>query len=425
MTLEWDTQQSSKKAAEFAWQSFVALNWPADEKGQPLKDTIIGQSPASPRVWECFASPNDTIWHDQCGEVLHGSQARPKSIQPDRQPLAAQLSKQEIEMEVGTDSINDREIGLETKNPLVDQQSNFVVYEIRINKDEFEQINGIQNPLCNAATVSQGIQAFEFAACAGKNGEAVVSPIELKSAWRVFDDRNSDAEKRSYYTTKKRVCIPANFSETGQELCEGLELGLIGFHIAQKFEWQKAEGKSWIWSTFEHVNNLEVQPETQQETPTLCKPTPTDSCSSIQAPPQPPEGTPQWNQKPPHARSPFLPIQVHRTTPIQSDAKKSNVKWRSFLKGVEPNSVWQNYQLIGTNFTPINNQCNPSNEATCLSATNPTTRLLNVALETYIDPLGGDPTKKFSNCASCHIKAGYKDGGKTDFSFLFSNISAN
>src|SRR4051812_24010322 len=45
---------------EFSWQSFVALNWPADPFGRPLRDSILTHA-ASPRVWEFYRTPQDVF----------------------------------------------------------------------------------------------------------------------------------------------------------------------------------------------------------------------------------------------------------------------------------------------------------------------------------------------------------------------------
>jgi hypothetical protein len=373
-TLEWDVANASKKAAEFAWRSFIALNSPAEENGQPIANKIIGQSPTSPRVWECFGSPDDKTWPDKC----------PKS-------LVAQLSKAKP-----TITNPDRRVGLITKTPLIDRQKNFVIYEIRVNKDEFTQLKAVLN-------TDKMPTEFEFVASAGANGKAAVSPIELKAAWRVFDDRNSDAERSSYYTTKRKVCIPSESTASGQELCQELDLGLIGLHLAQKFEWQGAKGKSWIWSTFEHVNNVELATKTQT-TPTLYDP----ACNATDCPVnKEPEGDLKWQTNSPHA-SLYSPGQIQRNklVPIQTDAIQFNQKWQQALN----NSVWKNYQLIGTNFTPISDLCKPSRPSGCISATK-APKLLNVSMESYPYPL--------LNCASCHILATLPDGKTpSDFSFL-------
>jgi hypothetical protein len=373
-TLEWDVANASKKAAEFAWTSFIALNSPADEKGRSIANKVIGQSPTSPRVWECFGSPDDRTWPDKC----------PKS-------LVAQLSKAK-----STITNPARRVGLITKTPLIDRQKNFVIYEIRVNKDEFTQLKAVLN-------TEKVPTEFEFVASAEANGKAAVSPIELKAAWRVFDDRNSDIERSSYYTTTKKVCIPSGSSASGQELCQELDLGLIGLHLAQKLAWQGAPGTSWIWSTFEHVNNVELATKTQT-TPTLYDP----ACNATDCPVnKEPEGNLKWQTNSPHA-SPYSPGQIQRNkvVPIQADAIEFNQKWQQSLN----NSVWKNYQLIGTNFTPINNQCKPSRPRGCLSATKDP-KLLNVSMEPY------PPT--FLNCASCHINAMLSDGKTfSDFSFL-------
>lgn len=373
-TLEWDVANASKKAAEFAWTSFIALNSPADDRGQPIADRAIGESPTSPRVWECFGSPDDKTWPDKCSRSLN-----------------AQLSKAKKTL---TNSINRQGI-LISGQPLIDRQKNFIVYEIRVNKDEFTQIKDV-------LSADKLPTEFEFVARAEANGKAAVSPIELKAAWRVFDDRNSDVERSSYYTTKKKVCIPSGSTASGQELCQELDLGLIGLHLAQKLEWQNAKGTSWIWSTFEHVNNVALA-TTTQTTPTLYDP----ACNATDCPVnKEPEGNPKWQTNSPHA-SLYSPgqIQRHKLVPIQKDAIDLNQKWQQSLNA----SVWKNYQLIGTNFTPINDQCKPSRPRGCLSATEDP-KLLNVSMEPYTNPL--------LNCASCHISATLPDGTFSDFSFL-------
>jgi hypothetical protein len=374
-TLKWDVANAGKKAAEFAWTSFIALNSPADENGQPIANKVIGESPTSPRVWECFGSPNDKTWPDKCSRSV-----------------SAQLSKAKKTL---TNFINRQGI-LISGQPLIDRQKNFIVYEIRVNKDEFTQIKDV-------LSADRIPTKFEFEASAGANGNAAVSPIELKAAWRVFDDRNSDVERSSYYTTKKKVCIPSGSTASGQELCQELDLGLIGLHLAQKLEWQGAKGTSWIWSTFEHINNVELATKTQT-TPTLYDP----ACNATDCPVnKQPQGDLKWQTNSPHA-SPYSPGQIQRqkSVAIQKDAIEFNQKWQKALNA----SVWKNYQLIGTNFTPINNQCQPSDPSTCDSATK-APKLLNVSMEPY---LNGS-----SNCASCHITARFSDGNTpADFSFL-------
>ncbi len=69
--------------------------------------------------------------------------------------------------------------------------------------------------------------------------------IEIKAVWRVFDGRNTEQEKARYYLTKRKIV-----SEKGEILEEQAELGLIGLHIMHK-----TSRFSWIWSTFEHIDN--------------------------------------------------------------------------------------------------------------------------------------------------------------------------
>src|SRR4029078_5793422 len=69
--------------------------------------------------------------------------------------------------------------------------------------------------------------------------------IEIKAVWRVFDGRNTEQEKARYYLTKRKIV-----GKKGEILEDQAELGLIGFHIMHK-----TSKLSWIWSTFEHIDN--------------------------------------------------------------------------------------------------------------------------------------------------------------------------
>ena len=42
----------------FAWQTFVALNWPANSDGSPSTD-LIGKAPEAKRVWEFYEYPEN------------------------------------------------------------------------------------------------------------------------------------------------------------------------------------------------------------------------------------------------------------------------------------------------------------------------------------------------------------------------------
>ena len=44
----------------FSWQTFVALNWPANDAGVPIGEPI-GTRPDLPRVWQSYRQPGEVF----------------------------------------------------------------------------------------------------------------------------------------------------------------------------------------------------------------------------------------------------------------------------------------------------------------------------------------------------------------------------
>src|SRR5437762_13881122 len=54
----------------FAWQTFVALNWPTKD-GHLDTHHIIGQNPQAPRVWELFTDPITILKNQANNQILN------------------------------------------------------------------------------------------------------------------------------------------------------------------------------------------------------------------------------------------------------------------------------------------------------------------------------------------------------------------
>ncbi|MBD2579326.1 hypothetical protein [Oscillatoria sp. FACHB-1406] len=426
------TDDKAENFNPFSWQSFVALNWPTDENGNPIEpenQSTIGLYPDAPRVWQCYEHPEEVFQQDgQTSTELH--KKCEKTIR-----LALSKEGEEADEREGNDRPK------EVKLPLIDQQKNYVVYEIRVNPDEAKQIrdNGWNEikKLEKYDTLDQckekenkkeNCNLFQFSTSDGAR------PIEIKAAWRVFDASTSSLEKARYYTTKQTLHIPAKYSTTGQDIEEEVELGLIGFHIAQK-----TANKNWIWSTFEQVDNLEVNvpPISPSLKPTLrnldcnvnnkCLPDNTRDKNE----------TYFWRKESPHAvtkeqngeMKELEPTQVqrldHRGPSLST--KKLNEQWRK--KFQEINSVLQYYQLIGTEWMfglPCGLFSNNTNNCAGIPVSqffnSPTNFIFspvaNVTMETYTEPQN-------SSCVKCHAGARLTQDRKrsTDFSFLLDEYA--
>ncbi|WP_341525060.1 hypothetical protein WKK05_20855 [Nostoc sp. UHCC 0302] len=434
--------------SNFAWQDFIALNWPADCEGNPLVDKKIGEAPEAPRVWEFYRTP---------GEVFLPKGKNPSTIQLTK-PLTCQSdNKHELKLLRITESgklvtkdefrkaeiiasrplLDDKSeltVPIETifplnEDPVIDQQGNYIINEIHINPVEFNQIvknkwydasnlegfNDEQNKWFQLAC-SKDEEAFTDAVCPD---DEQAGAIEIKAAWRVFNDSTSNTEKSRYYTTKQQLLIPgksdecdagkAVCSDTGEEFSQVVELGLIGLHIVHKTSRQ-----GWIWSTFEQIDNVPDGNPEQGRRYTLfnpdCSGTNCDTNTFLAKAPF------LWRQQTPHAVTKVGgKIETQIPSQIVREAKiiESSADWQKELRKISDSSVWQYYKLIGTEW--LGNPQTPYNEnIRQLLPQKPV--LANVALEAYHQGV---------SCINCHSGASLPNKAHADFSFLMNKAQSS
>jgi hypothetical protein len=443
------SELSFDDVGEFAWKTFVALNWPANcSDGSSLGN--IGEYPTHPRVWEFYDFPKNIF------------------VQPGKEPTSKVVPYQCRALTESTpdpDEADLDEISIylpgELSNPrsqvLVDRFGNYVINETRMNPVEVDQV--VRNQWYSATklankkfdnNVSSAGNPFQFlCSVKDKDGTYPTAPleespkapcrtddtkgqsesddtsmgaIELKAAWMVLS--NPDTSKPSplpdlskYYTTRR------TFNLTNQDgsitKVENVSVALIGFHIIQK-----TSKTGWVWSTFEQVDNAPNAKNSNCYKPPRFKEPDYYNLYNPQSNSIPNESlaTPPylWGKKFPYAvttgNNQQTPSQITRQVCIPQFAADLNRTWQEErLQG----SVWQNYQLIGVQWlgspsTPYPySQGNLSNQ-----------QLINVALEPYPQSKNHDNTG-FS-CVACHQQAKlpesvYPNKIYSDFSFMMSH----
>lgn len=396
-------------ADTFSWRTFIALNWPAN--GATCgPDTSNGRSilnSTGPVVWETYLS-SDQIFVDstqQPAQWCANSNAL-TAVQHLPQELQELSRKTGITRFIHMNAKSPSPHGLDQASggPLVDQNGRFARYEIRVNMDEYNYIN--QNSLWNVKGQKAYLKAgdvIEFPSGASQYGPN--GPIEVKAAWKIM---GAGDDSTKFYTIRAIV-----YNDESGAVSPGpnpVTLGLVGLHIAHK----TATQEMWVWSTFEHVDNL---------TTSFFNP------NSTAAPNQPITGSPDEldsvTGQPLHA-----PTQVARVNAVDDSVAGVNAYFQGMLQG----SVWANYELVGTQWL-IFEDVTP-------------TFLANSVQETYLqgphpDSVGFDyhpsgfddyyfhhpeyhPFSQWtsSSCIGCHYKASVNfpaDKPKTDFSFLLGN----
>lgn len=403
----------------FSWQSFVALNWPAGNSGQPVQGAFT-KNFSSPRVWESYADP-DTVFTTGIShvpeELWAGAGAKKKKL------LYMRAKFQDIDsIGLGHNPFFEAD-----GNALIDQNLNYVVYEEKINPDEFNYIDtaGLRTQAGQQAyTKSRPISLPSgFYADPQNVNSGITGAIEIKASWRILVPGVDSMDR--FYHQPAIIYIDAAYTTNQLPLRIEAEVGLVGMHIIHKTG--QGFGQFMVWSTFEHVDNVpdnlgmaQVAPS-QQKKYSFYNP----GCIGcpVNTPPVPKKGDKvvRWSPDMPYAREYAANApgengnkpsgtQVVRMYPVYYYTDLVNGVWQQKLEG----TVWANYRLIGSQWGGVLDGPPPADTV------NSPQFLGNTTLETYL--------QESASCMTCHARfakiAGHGDSlPSADFSFLFSHAT--
>ncbi|MDN3523572.1 hypothetical protein [Halomonas ramblicola] len=444
------TSSSQTTVNCFAWQTFVALQWPVDSRwpqdpdraGEPDRQFQaagwgVPVDPRSddsrPRVWETFkpaqaiflpGGETPSAWGvlPDPSAACRGGAATASGRRLDshaKLPGAATLAR--LDAAVLNPDETDEVVG----GWLTDQAGELVWYERLVSRAEFAYIVDDDNRLYRSArqaavannTDGQHPQGLSLPAGQAPGDE--VQPwqqrgaMEIKAAWRNLDDHPELWPR--YRVAQAWLTDP----ETGE--CEQAVMGLVGFHFILKSE----HFPNFLWATFEHIDNVPTpgagyahphgysfhDPQCEAAEPARdCTPNqPRVKCD------QSGHCTPQYPES--------EPVQVTRQYPIPtSDTAPTlqlNLAMQEMIaEATGGRSVFQYYQLVNTLWaqSPVPPYTEPGGTVP-LKVTSLTSGgnqpVANATLETYVQ----DKT-----CTECHAGATIAPGKglASDFSFLFS-----
>lgn len=425
----------------FAWQEFIALNWPASGMG------VAADVPASefgisgdsrPTVWETYPNVHEVFPSDGSMPPPWGAETPVpttcRGTAPNRRFLQ-HTSKFTAGLDVPDDLAEAAPFG--TPNWLADRDGNPVLFEILTNRDEYEYIreSGFYNATAQASALKAGTHVNVPRGVMG----GATGAIELKAAWLVISDP-ADPRWTRYRLSAADVYDPAN------QTCQAETVALVGLHVIHKTE----SNPQWIWATFEHSDNApDIAALTSGAVEdrfrffdAACEPQPiAEACFSQSVPgctnPEPAEMTScAVNQPPAYCLSlsdpecPPYPVQVARVTPVQDTGDNLvatlNAEVQEMIRSrAGPDSVWQNYRMIGVLWSgaPVDQSLPGSEPATgqlSVSGIRPPTEaqpLANVTMETFVQN---------TTCVACHRGAQIAGAGEdgvaeftSDYSFQF------
>jgi hypothetical protein len=382
----------------FSWNSFIALNWPPGPDGNGDPNKTIGQNGDNDTVWEHYADVANVFLAGGTTPKWNGPPpVIPQECKADYMPGMRILSQVGKTPTVLTDFSQPFNTG-----PLIDQNGVYTRYEILINKMMFDYI--LSNSLYSKAGQKVFTGPVKFT-CGDANGPAE-GAIMVKSAWKVIDP----ADKGRFHSEQVLVYSPASKNPAYPASCSKKLMGLTGLHIGHKTN----SASQWLWSTFEHVDNAPSEDDVKNGKfkakynyyDPKC---PAATCPANKVPPRP------WD---PTKVSSFH-SQVVRMNMFKGNefaftsATARNTDAVKLLVGVNPNSVWQNYELISTMWPTDSGKCAPSPG---IPLGNPApTFLANTTLETYIQ---GMVPNVSSNCIECHNNATMTTPVASDFTYI-------
>ncbi|WP_428821347.1 hypothetical protein [Microbulbifer sp. MCCC 1A16149] len=418
---------------DFAWQSFIALNWPWKQGGpggQPdargkLAGIANNTAPHPIVVWESYMDPQTAFtppkyWPVEWGNPEFSALQRLSSppCYSDSyvygRPFAPGINQPYTNSNVPT-------------GPLVDQNKEFVRVEVTLSQPYFRYIKQFKYYDAD----NQVIAVNNFIDHANEYGQAPPPALgpsddsdsfqplptgleyylrdlplyarqgitEVKAAWKVLKTEGPNADIPGRYFRRM-----LQFPQPDGSLSEPTLMGLVGFHI------HRVTPFGHLPSTFEHVDNVRVEKRFNDPLPSPMHPAfnpgKTESYAFNRAPDYP-NGYEVGGKSgeaglipatfklgdPLPLKSEIKQVNVSRVTPIPLDVQIANRKYQWLLR----DSVWSYYQLIGTqnkNLEVPNRHLGPGIPGAQHSSVQ---NLVNTTLETY--------TQKGFSCARCHLNA--------------------
>jgi hypothetical protein len=397
---------------KFSWESFIAINWPVGEDGKPkenLKDEglpawynwkesfeVFRNKGEKPTAWGAPRTlPNWILEHDK----------KPSNTDKNVRLLFR------TDKFNGNHAVNVAEEEMQAfQGPLFDQNGNLVRYEVLMNEEEFDYIlnNKLYNINGQIEFANDNSNKADFPAGVYEETQKV-GAVEIKIAWKVLVEGKDDFSR---YLT-----VPSYVLSVDKKSWDKVTAGMVGFHINHK----TSSASQWVWSTFEHVDNLatnsmETFEHNGKQVPLRpsfndpdCEICPTNvykqSESSTFISDNGDSKTYNLDYYIPEdkkiAGTDYYINQAHRMIPIPERLQKLNREIQEQLKLEE--SPLQYYELVGTQF-PKNQQAAPA-DPTYAAFPN-----------SVINKPGGDPDPIY--LTNMTMETYYQNGNQGAYNFM-------
>ncbi|UII31195.1 hypothetical protein LVD17_23160 [Fulvivirga ulvae] len=400
---------SEEELARFAWNEFFALNWASswpDDQKRATPNTnwkFAGSGPA----------PNVAVWET----YIHRTELRPANGKRTRTLTSGKPYYTFINpVDTTTNNVTlsnywvnldeDNEIGsayvfaYDSTEVLYMAKSNLVEYtyvrdnfptdsllKIAVDNGTDPSLNYLKKVTQEGATCNSDTASHVICLPCGSNTEE--GTIEIKTAWRFLLDGKDDPSR---FITKPVVYYT---EENGLPTAHSGTMGLIGMHIIRKTQNYPA----FIFASWEQLDVRKADMQTiGLDTPVV-------------------NNMPDPNVDP-HQLEPVVPRNIPAA--IQS----VNTEAHNLITSQNPASLWQYYQLIGVQGTPIDYADRGQDDNYFMANyVIESDSLLTVFHGSFADPFNTSlqnvvykgESYNMGGCQGCH---GQAQIGGTDFSFL-------
>jgi hypothetical protein len=385
-----DTQLSQPDVDCFAWQEFIALNWPANtatcaSNGAPPAD-FGAPSNSGGVVWQTYKGLSEVF--------LPNAQTPPGWCEPEIHTATGAV-RRPYALSARSEFAGGPELNLEDFHEaspngswLTAQNGRLTLYDIRINEDEFAYID--TNGLYNADTQQQVAQSPSGISLPDQTtGVTHEGSIELKAAWIELTNPADDSQ---FLTTKATVTYPGQQPTTAT-------MGLVGLSIIHKTK----NAPQFIWATFEHVGNAPSASDVNSGhlassymyyNPKCDAATDPYKCAAN------PTQCPKTGEAKDCVNAPYdAPEQVVRKQAIPTAVVSLNEAVWGLIEKANPMSVFRNYQLVNVLWPNGPFTVSPGSRTPLLPGNpqpSPPAAVANAAIETYVQD---------ESCLSCHVEA--------------------
>ncbi|WP_284124791.1 hypothetical protein [Parerythrobacter aestuarii] len=417
---------------DFMWRSFIAVNWPAvpgGNRGQPDRGkTIFGGIGTLPlAVWETYKTPQQIFTSSDRWEDPDVANWGNSPTDTSRAFLAFPDQLTDYRPDVQQPYFFGQSTG-----PLIDQNGNYVRYEVAVNQAFFTYIRKFgyynagrqRDAVLTYIANPKAADAFQrppFGNPAQTTGDGYLAGlpdyarqgmVDVKAAWKELPE---GAPYNNRYL-QRRIAVDAQGTTK--------LYGLVALHILRytpnKYDPSKGVEGAFVAATFEHVDNVAIDFEkplggtlTPSFNPGGGPQTPEEEAYGFagRIPPCP-EADRSPGQAPCSSGTTTnpsrKPVNIYRVTPLSDAIEAINDHYQKTVLGSSVGgnrSVMRFYRLIGTQNrhqgpfafdTPGERNLNGHQGPITGVYTN-TNNLINAALESY--------TQKNFSCILCHAAA--------------------